>query len=187
MGVTTFSFCVNLGTYLAYVPPQWPPKKMKNGVPYPAEYECQFRGSLRPSMAQTHMNAGVWGIDKRGSNLGWSINDVANRIPVALAWFQRFDDRVEVLRILLEEEEDMSNLWGFGRRPSPVRSYLTGYVAMALKRDQIADQEFEAAVASGCFVHLFSSIEGARYRAANQAAVETNSEAGAGSEVVEHR
>src|SRR5687768_5994644 len=52
MGVTTFSFAVNLGGYLRYVPPQWPPKKIKNGVPYPAEYECQFRGSLSRTLSQ---------------------------------------------------------------------------------------------------------------------------------------
>ena len=165
MGVTTFSFAVNLGTYLLYVPPQWPPKKIKNSVPYPAEYECHFRGRLKPSTTQFHNNEGVWGIDEEGSNLAWSIKDVANEIPMALDWFKRLENRAEVLRILQEEDEDTFKLWGFGRRPSPVRSYLTGYVAMALGKDELAEKEFEAAVASGCFSNLFSSAEGARYRA----------------------
>lgn len=33
LGITTFSFAVNLGCYLRYVPPQWPPKNVKAGVP----------------------------------------------------------------------------------------------------------------------------------------------------------
>lgn len=165
MGVTTFSFAVNLGTYLLYVPPQWPPKKIKNGVPYPAEYECHFRGRLKPLTTQSHKNEGVWGIDEKGCNLAWSIKDVENQIPTALDWFKRLENRAEVLRISQEEDEDACKLWGFGRRPSPIRSYLTGYVAMALGKDQLAEKEFESAVASGCFGNLFSSAEGARYRA----------------------
>jgi hypothetical protein len=166
MGVTSFSFAVNLGTYLRYVPPQWPAKKIKDGVPFPAESECQFRGRLRPLISQSHKNDGVWGVDVRGSNLAWCINDVASQIPAVLAWFKRFESREEVLRILLGEDESMPDLWGFGRRPSPIRSYLTGYVAMAVNDDQLANREFKAAVASGCFSNLFSSVEGARYRAA---------------------
>ena len=165
MGITTFSFAVNLGAYLLYVPPQWPPKKIKDGVPYPAEYECQFRGRLEPSMDQALKSAGVWSIDEKGSNLAWAMTDVAKQIPTALDWFARLDDRAEVLRILQEEDEDMLKLWGFGRRPSPLRAYLTGYVAMSLGKDKLADREFEAAVASGRFANLFSSKEGARYRA----------------------
>lgn len=165
MGVTTFSFAVNLGTYLRYVPPQWPPKKIKDGVPYPAEHECQFRSRLSPSITQSHENDGVWGIDERGLNLAWCINDVASQIPTALEWFSRLGNREEVLRILLEEEESMSSLWGFGRRPSPIRSYLTGYVAMAVNDYHLASRELKAAVDSGCFSNLFSSVEGAKYRA----------------------
>jgi hypothetical protein len=53
-----------------------------------------------------------------------------NQIPDALAWFERLNQRNEVLRILREDDERMTELWGFGRNPSPIRSYLAGYVAM---------------------------------------------------------
>lgn len=165
MGVTTYSFAVNLGTYLLYVPPQWPLKKIKDGVPYPTEPECQFRGSLVPSIPQPHTNKCVWFIDEKGSNLPWAIKDVVNQLPIALDWFKCLEDRTEVLRILREEDEDMVKLWGFGRRASPIRAYLTGYVAMSLGENQLADQEFASAVASGRFSNLFSTVEGARYRA----------------------
>lgn len=46
MGVSTFSFCVNLGSFLIYVPPQWPPK-VKGGHLMPNEAECHFRRRLK--------------------------------------------------------------------------------------------------------------------------------------------
>ncbi|MCL4837768.1 MAG: DUF4304 domain-containing protein [Thermoanaerobaculia bacterium] len=166
MGVTTFSFAVNLGAYLRYVPPQWPPTKIKDGVPYPAEYECQFRGGLNRAISQPkNAHAHVWLVETDGRNLGWCVNDVLQKIPEALAWFERLESKNSVLRILLEQPEQMSSLWGFGNRPSPHRSYLLGYVAMQLGNDALADLEFSNAVASGCYAHLFSSVSGARHRA----------------------
>jgi hypothetical protein len=166
MGVTTFSFCVNLGCFLRYVPPQWPPKKIKDGLPYPSESECQFRGRLSPSISQRRVKLDdLWLVEEDGRNLAWCINDVAQQVSKALDWFARLDQRVEVLRILEEEPENMSRLWGFGRNPSPKRSYLKGYVAMSLGKDTLADREFEQTVASGCYTYLFNSVAGARSRA----------------------
>jgi hypothetical protein len=166
MGVTTFSFAVNLGTYLRYVPPEWPPKKITDGIPYPAEYECQFRGRLSCRLSQPRSkDANVWLVEKDGRNLLWCINDVAQQIPDALAWFERLQDKATVLRILQEEGENMSTLWGFGNNPSPHRSYLKAYVALHLGYDALANREFGKAVASGCYTHLFSSVDGARNRA----------------------
>lgn len=164
MGVTTFSFAVNLGAYLRYIPPQWPPKKIKNGVPYPREYECQFQGSLSRSLSQqknTHSH--VWSVDSDGRNILWCINDVLQKIPDALGWFERLESKESILRILLEEHEQVLTLWGFGNKPSPNRSYLLAYVALQLGDDALADREFSSAVASGCFTHLFSSVSGARH------------------------
>ena len=166
MGVTTFSFAVNLGAYLRYVPPQWPPKKVKDGAPLPSESECQFRGRLSRSVSQPrNEDSQLWSVDADGRNILWCINDVAQKIPAAVAWFARLDDKATALRILQEEPEDMSSLWGFGNKPSPLRSYLTGYVAMRLGDDALADQELGKAVASGSFTHLFTSVSGARNRA----------------------
>jgi hypothetical protein len=166
MGVTTFSFAVHLGAYLRYVPPKWPPKKIKDGVPYPAEYECQFRGALHRTISQPkNAHPHVWFVDTDGRNFSWCVNDVVQKIPDALTWFERLESKTSVLRILLEEREQMWGLWGFGNNPSPNRSYLLGYVAMQLGDDALADREFSNAVASGCFAHLFSSVNGARHRA----------------------
>jgi hypothetical protein len=166
LGVTTFSFAINLGAYLRYVPPQWPPKKIKDGVPYPAEYECQFRGSILRTLHQPrNKHPQIWLVESDGRNILWCINDVVQRVPDAIAWFDRLESKSSVLRILLDEPEQTSDLWGFGNKPSPMRSYLAAYVAMHLGDNVLADREFEKAVASGCFANLFSSVEGARYRA----------------------
>jgi hypothetical protein len=166
LGITTFSFAVNLGAYLRYVPPQWPPKKIKEGVPYPAEYECQFRGHVLPTLSQPrNKHEHIWFVNKDGRNLPWCINDVAQKVSDVLSWFQRLEDKAAVLRILQERLEDMNVLWGFGNNPSPHRSYLLGYVALHLGDAVLAERELQKAVDSGCYTNLFSTVDGARYRA----------------------
>ena len=153
MGVTPFSFSVNLGCYLTYVPPTWPPKT-KEGQLMPQESECNFRGRLSPTVSQPgSKQSGVWSVDDEGRNLPWSIQDVVGQL------------RSEVLRVLLEDGEDMELLWGFGRRPSPIRSYMTGYVALSMGMQDLAREKLDEAVASKCFTALFDSVEGAINRA----------------------
>jgi hypothetical protein len=88
-----------------------------------------------------------------------------NQIPDALAWFERLNQRNEVLRILREDDERMTELWGFGRNPSPICSYLAGYVAMSLGERELAKAKYHDAVLSKCFVDLFTSVDGAIHRA----------------------
>ncbi|MDP2764224.1 MAG: DUF4304 domain-containing protein [Brevundimonas sp.] len=178
LGVTSFSFTVNLGSFLTYVPPQWP-LKSKDGHFMPHEAECHFRGSLSPTNHTSepgiwvakldqakHVPEGVWSVDERGLNLDHCIRDVAGQLPLAASWFSRLSDKSEVLRILLEDEEKMQRLWGFGRNPSPLRAYLTGYVARDLQYDQLARQKLAEAVSSRCFDDLFGNVEQAICRVA---------------------
>jgi hypothetical protein len=90
---------------------------------------------------------------------------VENKIPTALAWFGRLRDKSEVLRILLTEAEEMTTLWGFGNNPSPVRSYVSGYVALNLGNRSLAESKLREAAETKCFAHLFSTVEGALQRA----------------------
>ena len=164
LGVTTFSFCVNLGKYLLYVPPQWD-TKVKDGLQLPRESECHFRGRLFPRVSAATTDKTIWSVDNIGKNLLWCIQDVLGQIPTTLDWFARLDDRTEVLRILLEQDEDMQRLCGFGRNPSPIRSYYAGYVAHSLGQEQVASAKLQEAVDSKCFTRLFSSVGGAINRA----------------------
>jgi hypothetical protein len=166
LGVTTFSFAVRLGTMHLYVPPTWPPKA-KDGVQLPSEAECYFRSSLERSIESMLKDKTIWPVDAAGRNLPWCIKGVLNLLPHAFAWFERLGQRSEVLRILEEEDHSMPELWGFGGNPSPIRSYLAGYVALALGKTELAQRRLQEAVDSKCFVSLFSSAQGAVQRAAS--------------------
>ena len=164
LGVTTFSFSVNLGKFLLYVPPRWPPKS-KDGALLPSQPECLFRGALMPTVGSQTQRT-IWSIDTEGKNLMWAVRDVLNQVPVALNWFARLSNRAEVLRILVEDDEAMHELWGFGRNPSPSRAYATGYVALSQGDRITAASKLQEAVDSKCFVNLFTGLEGALSRAA---------------------
>ena len=164
IGINTFSFCVNLGKYLLYVPPTWD-VKVKGGIQLPNEAECLFRGRLFPNVAAAPSDKTIWSIDASGKNLLWCIQDVLGQVSTALEWFAALDERSHVLSVLLQKDEHMCRLWGFGRNPSPSRSYSTGYVALALGQQELARSKLQEAVDSKCFTRLFSSVEGAVNRA----------------------
>jgi hypothetical protein len=53
----------------------------------------------------------------------------------------------------------MGELWGFGRNPSPIRHYFTGYLALKLGRREMARQHLTEALASGCFKQIAERIQ----------------------------
>lgn len=170
VGVTTFSFAMRLGWFANYIPPTYPPP-VKKGKLLPAEYGCSFRGSVLRSLDQPDNKSNdIWHVHSSGDNLAWCIGDVERLIPSVLTWFEMFSDRRSVLEILrrdsqTEQDPSLYGLWGFGNQPSPARSYLTGYVAYQLGDLDLARQKLQEAVDSKCYVHLFSSVEGAINRA----------------------
>lgn len=158
LGVSTFSFAVNLGTRLRYVPSQYQIKQ-KEGIPFPAEYNCEIRGRLQRTLLQAdNPHKDIWSIDPNGDNLAWCIGDVELQLPDALLWFNFNHQREDVLQMLLFSDEDMSTRWGFGRNPSPARSYLTGYVARSLGMETLAAEKLNEAVVSGCSKQQFATI-----------------------------
>jgi len=164
LGLTTFSFSVNLGKFPLYIPPKFS-LKVKDGVQVPSEPECLFRGHLLPQVSAAPSQKTIWSVDADGRNLLWCIQDVLNQLPRAFDWFSHLDDRAEVLRVLLESDQDMHHLWGFGSNPSPTRSYHAGYVALALGDTTTATAKLQEAVDSKCYVNLFTSVDGAINRA----------------------
>jgi hypothetical protein len=164
LGVTPHSFRVNLGWLPTYIPPRWPPK-VKDGKLLPDEAGCLIRGMLLPTMSTPSSSPHTWSIDAGGNNLSWAIQDVVNQLPKAFQWYGLLCNRLEVLRILQNDDESFDRFWGFGRNPSPVRSYSAGYAALALGDTVTAKKHLQDAVESKCFVHLFSSVEGALARA----------------------
>jgi Domain of unknown function (DUF4304) len=162
LGCTTYSFAVNLGSFLRCIPAAYEPEKnsLDNPKFRPAEYDCHFRGPLRRSIPQPELeNRMIWYVDPDGQYL----DDVVGNVRLLLSgeglfWFDRFDDIDEVLRILTNDDENMQHLWGFGRRPSPKRSYMTGYVAKHLNKIPMARDNLQSALESGCYKGIESII-----------------------------
>ena len=48
----------------------------------------------------------------------------------------------------------METLWGFGNLPSPMRSYLTGYTALAIGRHNLAKQYLLEAAEKPSFANV---------------------------------
>ena len=163
--VTTFSFMLELGVHLLYVP-YTVSVKAKNGALLPSVAECKFRGSIEPSLEfQSTKDPYIWSIDEKGGNVNSCIEDVKSKLPLVLQWFSQFERRENVLNILLNGSERMNQLSGFGRNPSPIRSYLLGYVALSMGNQSLAEEKLQEAVNSGCFAYSFLSLEEALSKA----------------------
>lgn len=161
VGCTTYSFSVNLGCFLTYIPGQRPNIKEKDGLLLPEEYDCPLRARLERTFKQKELQrTDIWYIDPGGKYLIPALHDVNQQIHrVALPWFDRLSDDEEILRILLEEPEDMDNLWGFGSDPSPIRAFLTGYAALQVGRRDLAKTKLREAYETECFPALREQIK----------------------------
>jgi len=165
MGCTTYSFSLNLGCFFRYIPAQFP-VRFKNGEVSPEEYQCHFRGRLDRTFDQRELDRNdIWYIDPNGDYLAKSMDDVLLQIKDrGFAWFDRFIRPEEVKRTLLKDDEQMAETWGFGRNPSPIRSYMMAYTAMRLGDNSLADAKLQEAVQSGCFKSLFVNTKEAKDR-----------------------
>jgi hypothetical protein len=153
IGCTTYSVAVNLGTYLTSVPDLWGRlKRDGHGLLLPQEYECHYRAPLQRALRQPELTRrDIWFIDPEGRYLPKAMHDVRMALLSRGAeWFARLRDDAEVLRILREERED-EQLWGFGNKPSPIRHFLSGYVALAVGELEFARASLQAAGESASF------------------------------------
>jgi hypothetical protein len=101
----------------------------------------------------------IWYIDPGEKYLGWAMTDVETLLSQkALPWFGNFADEAFALQVLLNADEEMGELWGFGRNPSPVRHYFTGYVALGADQNETANEHLSLALASGCFKSIESRL-----------------------------
>ena len=155
LGCTTYSFAVNLGVLLRCIPSRfgdesdgWETKQLR-----PSEYDCNFRGGLRRSFPQPELERrDIWYIDPCGKYLDKAAENTRLLLSgEGMLWFERFENKAEVLRILMHEPEVMQHLWGFGLNPSPIRSYMIGYVALEMGNSDLSRQHLLLALESGCF------------------------------------
>ncbi|MCB1682171.1 MAG: DUF4304 domain-containing protein [Alphaproteobacteria bacterium] len=159
---TTYSFSVNLGcTHKAFPLFQHGKvKKRRDGTLLPEEYRCPFRLTLKRTIPQkkpgllplNYKRMDIWLIDPEGKYIEPAMNDVLNQIEkIALPWFENLRSEETIMHILQHQDEDMDTLWGFGNNPSPMRSYLLGYMALYLGQNQIARTYLQAVLDSVSF------------------------------------
>lgn len=167
LGITTFSFSINLGSFHLDIPTQHGSIKLKSNFPCPEEFECPFRGGLRRTFEQKELERkDIWFVKPDGSNIEECIIDARNQMLAhGVKWFTNLDTKEALRDILINKPESMGELWGFGRNPSPIRSYLLGYVELKLGNETEATVHFERAIESGCFSSIFNSVGEAIERA----------------------
>jgi hypothetical protein len=156
LGCTTYSFCVRLGCSFDAIPRRSQRLKRKDEFLRPEEYECHFRRPLQKTIKQPNLKrTGVWYVDPSGQNLKVVIEDAKKAIlENGLPWFNRFTDLNEVLRTLHEDSESHEGTSGFGTKTSPIRHFMTGYVAKSLGKTQLAFEHIQKALLSGRFKEL---------------------------------
>ena len=164
LGITTFSFAVNLGCYLRYVPNQYPnapgSERLAGDRPRPKEYHCQLRGRLNRSyQEQACSDTQIWFVDESGSNVQKALQDVRMVLSRdGLPWFERFTSPGSVYDIFAGREEEMGRLWGFGRPGSPIRSYFLGYTAKAAGLHGVAETHLVHAASTKSFESISERI-----------------------------
>jgi Domain of unknown function (DUF4304) len=164
LGITTFSFAVNLGCYLRYIPDRYAESRdastLREAEPRPQEYQCQMRRRLiRSYPDRRSKDKQIWYIDEKGSNVSQALHDVRMLLlRDAYPWFERFASPSEVYDILAFAEEDMGQLWGFGRPGSPIRCYYLGYTALAARKVEEARVNLLKAAATKSFEGLADQL-----------------------------
>ena len=163
IGSTTYSFAVNVGCLITLVPVESGTRlfKVEGGRLLPPEYGCHFRKQLTKKIQQTELARGdVWYVDPEGKYLEPAIQDARRAIlDEGLPWFHTFSNLEDVYNLLIGDEHYVNGTWGFGVKGSPIRNYLTGYVALALENFNVAAEALEAALSSTSFEQFRGQLE----------------------------
>ena len=167
VGVTTFSFALNLGQYLRCVPPDDFAIKLRGGLLAPKEWECHLRLLPQRRLEQPELaRRDIWFIDPAGTYLEAAVRDVRKVIlDVGLAWFDRYADDHELLRALLEVETDAPDGTALGGNlGSPARNLLLGYLCLSLGRRKEALEPLAAALARKLQISASLASKRSKYR-----------------------
>ena len=98
----------------------------------------------------------AWFVKADGTNAQAMVGNARDVIvQEGLPWFERFRDPLEVRRTLVEADEQMhGGTFGFGNNPSPIRSYMLGYVSKHLGDTGGAIQCFQDLIKSGKMAYV---------------------------------
>jgi hypothetical protein len=142
MGVTTYSFQVNLGIRARCSSNGRSFVKIRDGKLRPREAECDVRRVLRKTIAQSETEKPyVWFVRSDGSNLSETVDDARSVLLTAgMAWVDEFSDLSRILSFAQSEPEEwdakgttITGTWGLGRLGCPVRLELIADIEAALR------------------------------------------------------
>ena len=167
VGVTTYSFGLNLGQYLRCVPPDDFGIKLRKGQLAPQEWDCHLRIHPQRRIDQPELGRrDIWFIDPDGSYLETAVRDVRTVIlDIGLAWFDQYADDHELLRRLLEIEAEAPDGTRLGGNlGSSARNLLLGYLYLSLGRRNDALERLEAALARNLEISRSTESKRSKYR-----------------------
>lgn len=149
MGCTTFSFAVNLATFMNYIPIEVQVKE-KNGLKRPEEYHGHFRSGIKKGIEQKEFpRENIWFVDNEGKYLKQAISDCKTQIEqIAFEWYKQFENKENVMRILLDDQIDMDGTWGFGNMDSLNRNKFIAYTALELGQTELAVDKLQKLLSS---------------------------------------
>lgn len=167
VGVTTYSFGLNLGQYLCSVPPDDFGVKVRAGLLAPQAWECHLRVHLQRSLDQPELaRRDIWFIDPEGAYLEAAVRDARTVIlDVGLGWFDRYADDHELLRALLEiEAEAPDGTTLGGNLGSSARNLILGYLYLSLGRRVEALERLDAALTRNLEISRSLESKRSKYR-----------------------
>lgn len=140
MGVTTFSFQVNLGIRPLCSSRGLEHVKVKDGKLRPREPECDLRRVLWKSISQPETEKPyVWFVREDGSNLREVVEDACEvLLTTGMDWIDEFAHLARILNFAENEPEEwdergttLIGTWGPGRLGSPARADLIADIEAA--------------------------------------------------------
>ncbi len=135
IGCTTYSFALNLGSYLTCVPDDDQPIKHRRGQLAPQEFECHLRCHPHRTISQSELGrTDIWYVDPAGGYLSDVIRDARKvLLEVGLPWFDEVSDDAALLADLKTRDRSSPGSTVFpGGIGSPVRDRVVGYLSWAL-------------------------------------------------------
>lgn len=154
------AFTINLGIFFTCVPDSIVALRRRGDVFVPEEWMCHLR-RRSPAPGRAGDDQDVWHVPE-----GLDAADVIETLgAVALPWLHRYRD-VGTACDLVGRAEAVED--GCGSNPSPGRSLVTGFLALAARRNERAIAHLHAARESGCYEFMDATLEAAIQEAASQ-------------------
>lgn len=153
-GLTPFSFTVEAGVFLPFIPLTNPLKlKLPDGHLLPQEVDCHMRHSPIERRLKQRKNRipNIWYVEPDGGNLGEVLQDVKHvLVEDVLPWFEMVGDLKYIMGPLIKTQQDEErgdlklNAWG-------ISSFTPGFIALELGEWQLAAESLQKALDSGAY------------------------------------